>query len=876
MTWTRRHSLVALLSAGCAAPALATAYAQTRAAGAKPLPGDYMGAATRAAVERLKAAVAADPTGDGNFKDRVLVLYDWVNAYALRGEPTHPDLPALVAGMNGPAFPTQGERVRHGQFEAFDAHVRTLTALETNPRLVGTLTAASQGPLVVDTHASFRQTYTVGEAMLTPGGGLVVPNHFLFAFAELQTADPKADNYVSANTSRPGVELAAETYPVSGMFSTQLGVSFAQRLFFRIVRGELRRGDTFTVTYGDRSGGSRGLLLAQFSNSAVRFPIWVLTGERGLLLVPREADLPLVGGAAVGVHGFVPSIVGLGEAFDLSVRTEDLYRNRASGGAPAYRLMLDGGTVREIAASDDAITLVKGLRLTRPGVHRFTLVSADGKITGKANPVLAEADPLERVYWGETHGHCGFSEGMGKVDDYYAFARDEARLDFTCLSEHDIWLDAWEWAEMRRSSLRFDRPGAFVTFLGYEWTVQVAYGGHHNVIFRGLGDAQPVTSQRAPTLPDLYRGIRAANAPRDVMIIPHAHMTADATQNDRELEPLVEIVSEHGTFEFLGQRYLANGFQLGFVGASDNHSGHPGYKTRPVGRFYYDGYGGLAAVYASARRRDDLFDAMKDRRTYATNGERIILKARLNGQRMGRIVPLSDRCVVEGAAYGTGPIQSITLVKNGRDLRTLDFDAPSAGLSPEGELIELRFSSISEGKGLAASRTRREWAGQLVVSGAEIVGVTCPEAEALNYLTEWARPSPLDPQAVDFQFKTRGDANAIRLKLKGDLSRVRIRIALSGARTPFDQTTPVPAPGAQAIELTARDEYPGTARTAAGVFDDKIRVRRIRPSDQQDRPFRFEDAARDGDNYYVRIVQSDGGTAWSSPGWIGRVMKHDR
>jgi hypothetical protein len=75
--------------------------------------------------------------------------------------------------------------------------------------------------------------------------------------------------------------------------------------------------------------------------------------------------------------------------------------------------------------------------------------------------------------------------------------------------------------------------------------------------------------------------------------------------------------------------------------------------------------------------------------------------------------------------------------------------------------------------------------------------------------------------------------------------------------------------------LVAKDRVPAQARTSGGEFDDTISVRRIRPAVEMDRAFRFEDAAppADGDNYYVRITQADGGQAWSSPAWVGAVKK---
>ena len=69
-------------------------------------------------------------------------------------------------------------------------------------------------------------------------------------------------------------------------------------------------------------------------------------------------------------------------------------------------------------------------------------------------------------------------------------------------------------------------------------------------------DRKRVPQQEAPLLPDLYRGLAAANRPDDVLVIPHAHEAGDWTRSDPDLERLVEIYSMHGSFEFFGNLYL--------------------------------------------------------------------------------------------------------------------------------------------------------------------------------------------------------------------------------------------------------------------------------------------------------------------------------
>lgn len=872
----RRRTLQVLLATGAAAAPLGWAAAQTLMKPEAPAPGDYMSRALRRRVETLKTDVAAKPSDLTDVRPRSAVLYDWMNALSMTGLFLHPDLPSVITGVNAPGFANTGERARARSLAALDQFVRTLTALEKNPKLVGTVSAKTDGPWYVDSYVQFEQTYTVGEAPIRVGGGVVLPNHFYFSFAELQATDPHGDNYVSCRTSKPGVKLVRETYPIAGMFSTSLGIGEMPRVFFEVTEGELAPGDTVTVTYGDRSRGGKGLQLFQVSNTAVRFPFWILTETDGLLLTPVEANQPLLGGPAGGVHGFAPSVVGVNEPFEVSIRTEDRFRNLATGGAPAWTVKLDGKDFRKVPASAEAITVLKDVRIATPGVHRFDIVSEDGRFIGEANPVLVEPDPKERIYWGETHGHCGFSEGMGTVDGYFEFARDESRLDFVSLTEHDLWMDAREWEQIREGARKYDQPGKFITYMGYEWTVLAAYGGHHNVIFRNLDKVEPVPSQLYPALPDLYRGLRKHYPPKDVLVIPHAHMTADATQNDGALEPVVEIVSEHGAFEWLGRRYLANGFHLGFVGAGDDHLGHPGYKMRPIGRFYFDGTGGVAAVMAPKKERDTLFDAIKQRRTYATTSDRIILKASLNSAQMGAALPSAAQRKIEGVVHGTAPIQAITLVKNGKDHTTRAFDAPDS--SGAGNLVEVEFWSTSEPAALLQpSRAGRPWVGTIKVTGAKIEAAYSPQVEALNYLSEWVRPQPGAEDTITFRVATRGFAKSVRLKLTGDLSAAKVEVTLTQANaTILKETLAVPAPGAAPRRLAVKPAFnAGGTTTASSASDDSITVRQIRPAVERDRTFVFEDAEapKDGDTYYVRVMQADGAGAWSSPWRVGSPPK---
>jgi hypothetical protein len=132
-------------------------------------------------------------------------------------------------------------------------------------------------------------------------------------------------------------------------------------LFFRLEEGRLVKGDTVTIIYGDTRGGSPGFRVQTFSNDAFPLPIYVnLRGNRELITLPIQT-YTVRGGKVNGVHGFAPSVVKTGEAFTLSVRSEDFYYNREheirnvrvaskAGLAPKLLHVVDGVQVSEFVA----------------------------------------------------------------------------------------------------------------------------------------------------------------------------------------------------------------------------------------------------------------------------------------------------------------------------------------------------------------------------------------------------------------------------------------------------------------------------------------------------------------------------------------------
>ena len=824
-----------------------------------PADTDYLDPDLRARVDALKAQARDQPTSAENALERCDVLWDWANAYALDGGP----LPVLLSGMVASIhrIVALAETPPGDMLSTLDDYIAELSLRDDDPRAVGTLSFPDARPLVAGSFATIEQVYTVGSVPMRPGGMVALGMQRTASIpGRLQIDDPTGKNFVTVRSSSPSARFNKTEAALNAIH----GAGPASPAF-EIEGATLEDGETITVTYGDTSGGGPGLEIQPYSTAELLLPIYVALDADGLLLSSRWPGLEVLGAELAGVGSFAPSVVAPGEPFSITVRAEDRWGNRATGPLPAWEVLSGGERVQRIEAGGPALTVVENLRLAEPGVHRLEIVSEDRRYRALANPILVR-DGDTRLVWGETHVHSGYAEGQGTAEEVYRFAQEDARLDFLGYSEHDAAMDAGEWATVTRLVQDSRESGSFVAFLGYEWTVERALGGHHNVFFRNP-DQERVWSHDAPQLADLYRGLRATSRPEDVIVIPHAHQSGDWTQSDPELERAVEIHSAHGSFESFGNQYLRNGWMVGFVGASDDHRAKPGSD-------------GLAALWVPERTPGAIFDGLRSMSSYATSGERIVLEAELNGSAMGTRQPASAERRLKVRVAGTSPIERIDVVRNGELAYGRDYlTAPLR--SDAWVQIGFESSTVVQAGERDNPRGFRQWKGSLEVQGASLVevagsGLYVATTGLYNVPSDYVRLEGTGAERVLFKIDTRGRRDSFLLRLHGASPSTRFVVRLEETVERGTAQVPVRRPATiPAIEIrldladlvAGRLEHPLTV----DVHTDLVTVHVLDPEGPFDREFEWVDLGEPGDSdyYYVRVTQLDGGRAWSSPFWVG-------
>lgn len=289
-----------------------------------------------------------------------------------------------------------------------------------------------------------------------------------------------------------------------------------------------------------------------------------------------------------------------------------------------------------------------------------------------------------RVFYGDIHAHSTFTDGKaGQPDQLYLLARDRFKLDFFAMTDHADFdrFTPSQWAQAQDRASYFNRPGQFVTFSGFEWNPPhtgsgALEGGHRCVIYPT--DDQPIFAGDGPasdSIPKLYRAIKKTNG---IVIAHHMAHAGWGRWNPENyapsIEPVIEITSTHGRFEYYGnplnskarpqvpghsyQDALARGYRLGAVGSSDTHHMRPGYM-------------GMTAVWAPELTRAAIFQAIRERRTFAITGDRIRLQFRMDGNHMGSEYHSITMPSIEVDVEAPSAIESVDIIKNNVAIHTV-------------------------------------------------------------------------------------------------------------------------------------------------------------------------------------------------------------
>lgn len=386
------------------------------------------------------------------------------------------------------------------------------------------------------------------------------------------------------------------------------------------------------------------------------------------------------------VRIIAPSGAKPGEEFPIRIVSLDRFDNCSSSRFENKTLYSTEGAVVAGGLNFTGSTTVP-FKISKEGVYRFKM---DNALSNAIRISKAGKTP----YWGDLHIHTKLSHD-GQGENPYPYARNVSGLDFAAATDHWESLGDPGYEITREWGEASYEPGKFATIPADERN-PVQWNGHHNIYFRDMeylmeNKVHPTGQTYVPEEPwPDYDEKRTMLIPHHTGIIFGSYAgkgrgcRVELAGRDRmELLPAIEIYSHHGQSEsynpqhilsyefnrmrnperrantsfpgpYYAQDYWMEGRKLGVIASSDEHSGQGGRR-----------HGGITAVFAEKLTREFVFDAIRNRHTYGTTGERILLDFSINGAPMGQTVKIKSggELNISLGAFGTGLLLRIEILR---------------------------------------------------------------------------------------------------------------------------------------------------------------------------------------------------------------------
>ena len=261
------------------------------------------------------------------------------------------------------------------------------------------------------------------------------------------------------------------------------------------------------------------------------------------------------------------------------------------------------------------------------------------------------------VYFGQLHAHTNLSDGTGSVEEAFDYASKAENLDFFAVTDHSDSFDnagagaidadgagiSAGWAAGKQAAASVTNEN-FVGLFGFEmtWPEDKQLGHISTFNTPGWQTRDQEAFENVPTaLENYYEAL--ASIPGSVSQFNHPDtIHGDFERFDHyspkydEVISLLEISGEDGAVDCEYYNLaLDKGWHVAPTNNQNNHTGSWG-----------DASDARTVILAKTLTEEALYDAMKDRRVYATQDSDLTVYYELNGAVMGSIIPKSEEAEI--------------------------------------------------------------------------------------------------------------------------------------------------------------------------------------------------------------------------------------
>ncbi len=342
-------------------------------------------------------------------------------------------------------------------------------------------------------------------------------------------------------------------------------------------------------------------------------------------------------------------------------------------------------TVKEFMPDEKTIGTLSG----HPKLERRTKI-----IDGKEYTLL----------YGNLHEHSNSSNCWpagtdGSLHDDYRFGMFSEGYDFFGMTNHAGSTSEIHWRKNLRMADFYNESEKFVAMPAVEWTLQsnpelddIQHGaGHYNIIFASTEDAHKYIRNKheiyCPRTPESEIAPMLWNmlTEKEIQCVTIPHHTADETHpldwnvTDPKYVTTVEIFQCRGNNEYRGcprefnlSRHRTTKYDRAFI---DYALKEKKYKMGFIASGDHNNMGvGVAALWVKEVSRAGILEALQNRRTFATTGDKMFIDFKVNEAPMGTTSKSNNVPEIAISVLGQYPLEKVEILRNSAVIHKFDMD----------------------------------------------------------------------------------------------------------------------------------------------------------------------------------------------------------
>ena len=339
-------------------------------------------------------------------------------------------------------------------------------------------------------------------------------------------------------------------------------------IYIRVVEGYLTEGDTITVIFGERSGGSPGMRIQTFCEESYEFHSLIdPIATRCYQPVINQPIIKIISGKPERFIAVAPTLRRTNEEFSIKFKGEDLWGNPSNKCEDTFYLKSNvdvQGLPEKVNIKNGHFSgAINGLKVSEECELEVEFFNQEDTIKFKTNPIVIKENQKLIHYWGDLHGQSEETIGTGSAEEYFTFAKNMAFVDVTGHQGNDFQISGEFWKQLDNLCSKYDKKNTFVAIPGYEWSGNTSLGGDRNVFFPNEGrtirrSSHALLSDHSDiktdctTANDLFNAL-ADEKEFDTLMYAHCGgRYADIKlAHDGRFEKSVEVHSSWGSFEWI-------------------------------------------------------------------------------------------------------------------------------------------------------------------------------------------------------------------------------------------------------------------------------------------------------------------------------------